>query len=323
MRNTEGKISLVIQGPIQSNDYNCIDNINEIYDRCRKLSNDIILSTYSHDDLDKINKNINIVANKIPQELCKKNDINGIKFFNRNLQALSSLNGIKRSKNKYSLKIRTDQLYNYENIFKEIDELLEDRIFHAGFINHTPFCYCDFITFSNSKRLYQFYSNILKHSSIVFMQNSRLSEIDYILKDLIEIEIQSYPNYYFFPRIEKYTNSDIYKKYPKIIWEMFINLHNKHYDLFNKEIFTDFYWRGINCEERFKNDKNRICKKEFELYLSSLKSNVMLDNNDKNIDFLYFFQIEKAIKYSYGIENSDEYRNLINNTSNIIYSNRK
>jgi hypothetical protein len=98
------KFDIIIQGKY----YNFT---NELIDEYLKLPfvNNIIVSCWEDDSCSEHSDRVSIIKNNYP-ELRGNGNVN--------LQIISSLNGLKRSKSKFSIKIRSDQKYTYDSMMK-------------------------------------------------------------------------------------------------------------------------------------------------------------------------------------------------------------
>jgi len=124
------KIDIVLQGKY-------IEFTNEIIEDYYKLPfvNKIILSCWENDAVEYSDENkIKIVYNKQPSTSGTDN---------RNLQIITSLNGLKCVNTDYSIKMRTDQKYTYDSMMNMysffIQNKNEERIFVPGMYPHLLF----------------------------------------------------------------------------------------------------------------------------------------------------------------------------------------
>jgi hypothetical protein len=120
---SENKMDIVLQGGYD-------ESTEEIIDTYSKLPfvNKIILSTWkSNEDLASKLENVELVLNDYPLQYGTDN---------RNLQIVSSINGIRRVTTEVSAKMRTDQLYSHQSMIKMYEfyhkNHKENQIFVAG-----------------------------------------------------------------------------------------------------------------------------------------------------------------------------------------------
>ena len=114
------KIDIVLQGK-----YN--DNVLLISEYYLELDfvNNIIVSCWEDDNVPSINnRNITVIKNKQP---------NNPGTGQRNLQIVSSLNGIKKTTTKYIVKIRNDQRYTHDSFIKMYDFYEKNKVKKASF----------------------------------------------------------------------------------------------------------------------------------------------------------------------------------------------
>ena len=107
------KIDIVIQGPYSS----YTDFIAESYLELPFVNN-IIISCWEDNKLPKEKRRIEYVRNKYP--LSHGTD-------NKNLQIVSSLNGLKKCKTNFAVKTRSDQKFTYDSMMKMYDFFFENN----------------------------------------------------------------------------------------------------------------------------------------------------------------------------------------------------
>lgn len=108
--NIETDLSIIIQGPISKFTYQLIEYITNELAQC-----EVILSTWDNQDLSLVNNNnIKVIKSKDPGGYFSELG----EHLNVNRQIVSSLAGIKLSKRKYVLKIRSDILIDVNKTLK-------------------------------------------------------------------------------------------------------------------------------------------------------------------------------------------------------------
>jgi len=111
---TDDKLDIVLQGSYDE----FTDQIIREYVRLPFIRN-IIVSCWKDDKTNYyVDDRIEYIRNDYPQTFGTDN---------RNLQLVSSLEGVKRVKTKYAAKMRTDQKYNYESMMKMYEYFMENK----------------------------------------------------------------------------------------------------------------------------------------------------------------------------------------------------
>lgn len=110
-------ITIVVQGPYFENiTKKVLNNISQKF-----KSSEIIFSTYKNQKIpNNVKKKFFIIYNDIP--LKYKNPVKSEYFYNYYGQIRTSLNGIKKSKKKYVLKVRSDMFFNNTNFLNYFDK---------------------------------------------------------------------------------------------------------------------------------------------------------------------------------------------------------
>lgn len=202
-------ISVIIQGAITKETDACLRSIRE----CLPLA-EIILSTWEKSNTTNLDYDV-LLLNEDPGFFyVSENKLNNV-----NRQIVSTLNGIKVSKNKYVLKLRTDFLLekfdvDYETLTdnKSSSSLLKctnEKILIFSYLDFPYFFPCDWTFFGNKQDMLNLFSIPLLnnadayyfHNNIPF-NNKYYKENKYLCRFLPE----NYICYHFF---SKYYNLDI------------------------------------------------------------------------------------------------------------------
>jgi hypothetical protein len=152
------KLDLILQGGYSDFTNDIISAYSEV-----PFVNKIILSTWKDDDLSSLNEreNLIIIQSEKPKSLGDDNI---------NLQIVSSFEGIQLATTEYSIKMRTDQLYDYHSMIRMYDFFIEHRneenIFVAGMYPGLLFHPRDHIFWSKTKNLYRLFNIPLKSNNI-------------------------------------------------------------------------------------------------------------------------------------------------------------
>lgn len=125
----------------------------------------IIVSTWKHEKIEsKLDESITVVKLDDPGP----DFING-KSYNYTRHILGVLEGLKNSKNKYTLKLRSDIILDFEKLLNEIDY---DRLNVIDVTTkiYGSFHFCDWLYFAKTDELFRMYKNfnfaLLKWASI-------------------------------------------------------------------------------------------------------------------------------------------------------------
>lgn len=120
MQNKEfEKIDIVLQGQYNEFTEEIIQNYSKL-----PFVNNIILSCWQDDNV-HAKEGITLVASEKPITFGDDNI---------NLQIVSSLNGLKKVKTEYAIKMRTDQLYDYDSMMVMYNFFIENRKDHLIFV---------------------------------------------------------------------------------------------------------------------------------------------------------------------------------------------
>ena len=180
--------------------------------------NKIILSCWDDDDLssfrDIIDKNVDrivLVPNKKPTNTGDDNV---------NLQIFSSFSGIKKSTTEYSIKMRTDQLYDHKSMLNMYEFFIEnrekDRIFVPGLYPHLLFHPRDHLFWGKTEDLYKLFDIPLK---------------TYNITDLVKISKNDLWKYYpYFTRSETYIGAHYCSNFDDRVKIMLIQQDKYLYD---------------------------------------------------------------------------------------------
>lgn len=190
-----GKIDIVLQGGIDDSTFEVVESYLQL-----DFVNNVIVSTWEDEEL-KIpdSENLIIVKNERPKSSGTDN---------RNLQIVSSKNGLKFVRTEYAAKMRTDQKYSVDSMYKMYDYMLnnrehEDQIFVAGIYPNLLFHPRDHIFWGRTCDLTELFDVPLEYNG---------------LADKIKISKENLHKYYpFFVRSETYLGSRYCTKFDETI----------------------------------------------------------------------------------------------------------
>lgn len=194
-KNDIGKIDIVLQGGIDDSTFEIVETYLQL-----DFVNKIIVSTWEDDEL-RIpdSEKLIIVKNEKPKSPGTDN---------RNLQIVSSLSGLNFVETKYSAKMRTDQKYSMESMYKMYDYMLhnrehEDQIFVAGIYPNLLFHPRDHIFWGRTCDLIELFDVPLEYNG---------------LADKIKVTKENLYKYYpFFVRSETYLGARYCTKFDETI----------------------------------------------------------------------------------------------------------
>lgn len=163
------KIDVVVQGPYTDfTDFVC-----ESYLKIPFVNN-VIVSCWENDKTPKKHKRIKVVRNKHPESRGSGN---------KNLQIVSSLNGLKECETRFSIKTRSDQRFTYDSMMKMYDFFMNNnertssyqynpirpynRILVAGVYPHLLFSVSDHIYWGNTEDLIDMFDIPLERNSLI------------------------------------------------------------------------------------------------------------------------------------------------------------
>lgn len=189
------KLDIVIQGPYTDFTDYAIDFYLNI-----PFVNNIIVSCWKDNKESKHKERVKFVRNDYPQSPGTDN---------KNLQIVSSLNGLKSCETKFSIKTRSDQRFSYDSMIKMYDFFLSEnnkkiqyeynpqkpynRILVAGFYPDFLFSVRDHLYWGNTKDLIELFDIPLEQNSLV---------------DIIKVPKDKLVNYtQYFTRTETYIGA--------------------------------------------------------------------------------------------------------------------
>jgi len=189
------KVDVVIQGPYT-------DFAEHVCESYLKLPfvNKVIISCWKDDKNPKEKRRVKIVKNDYP-------DSPGTD--NKNLQIVSSLNGLKQCESQYAVKVRSDQKFSYTSMCKMYEFFMSNKekttsyqydsskpynkIFVAGVYPYLLFAFRDHILWGNTDDLIEFFDIPLEKNSLV---------------DIIKVPKNRLGNYcQYFTRTETYLGA--------------------------------------------------------------------------------------------------------------------
>ncbi|MFZ9740740.1 MAG: WavE lipopolysaccharide synthesis family protein [Candidatus Nanopelagicaceae bacterium] len=193
-----GKIDIILQGGIDDSTFDIVESYFKL-----NFVNRIIVSTWEDEDIQipesADSEKLVIVKNEKPKSPGTDN---------RNLQIVSSKNGLKFVNTKYAAKMRTDQKYSIESMYKMYDYMLnnrehEDQIFVAGIYPNLLFHPRDHIFWGRTCDLIELFDVPLEYNG---------------LADKIKISKENLYKYYpFFVRSETYIGARYCSKFDETI----------------------------------------------------------------------------------------------------------
>jgi hypothetical protein len=239
------KIGIVIQGSLESQGFDCVQNCNELI----KIFSDkdyverIVLSTWENENTEYINKEVIILKNR---------PVLNVDLKNRQKQFLSTFEGVKYLINNsdvtHVLKLRTDQLVPVE-ILDEIIEVYGKSYAESKFmeqpltfcyINRTiPFHIGDFFFVGGVSDMYRFCHNVLSFGSFNFQG---AVEVDVVLKHLYR-EDSNFP----IPFYICYKQMCIARQFPldHLVWNYWRDIYKTDFYTFSQSILEKTQWRGL------------------------------------------------------------------------------
>ena len=192
MRNNNDyeKLDIILQGKYDEFTNEIIESYFDI-----PFVNNIILSCWNTDNLSLLSNLIDKYVDRFVLVANQKPEIVGDD--NVNLQICSSINGIKKSTTEYSIKMRTDQLYDRNSMLNMYEFFVEnreqDRIFVPGLYPHLLFHPRDHLFWAKTKDLYTLFDIPLK---------------SYNITNLVKITKNDLWKYYpYFTRSETYVGA--------------------------------------------------------------------------------------------------------------------
>lgn len=211
----EEKIDIVIQGAYTSYTDFIADSYLEL-----PFVNNVIISCWEDNKLPREKRRIKYVRSKYP--VSPGTD-------NKNLQIVSSLNGLKKCETKFAVKTRSDQKFTYDSMMKMYDFFLENnernlhyqynhkkpfnRILAAGMFPDVLFAVRDHIFWGNTDDLIELFDIPLEQNSLI---------------DKVKIPKERLGNYYdHFIRTETYIGAHYCANFEEEIFR-FLLLPEKH-----------------------------------------------------------------------------------------------
>lgn len=258
------KLDVVIQGPYNDYTDSTVDSYLNI-----PFVNNVIVSCWEDNKLPNERRRVKSIRNKYP--LSPGTD-------NKNLQIVSSLNGLKECQTNFSIKTRSDQRFTYDSMMSMYDFFFENnqkeisyqhnpqkpynRILVAAAYPSLLFTIRDHIFWGNTEDLIDLFDIPLEFNSLI---------------DKVRISKDQLYNYrQFFIRTETYIGAHYCSKFNDEIIRLLIlpedHLHDDckywyySYDLSNitKSVFKAFSKTNIDLEwERYKSNGNEEIHKKF------------------------------------------------------------
>ena len=246
----DSKIDIVLQGK-------CSQYVLDTANHYLQLNfvNNVILSCWEDDDIPfNNNLRIKIIKNNLP-------NVNGTG--NRNLQIVSSLNGLKKVKTKFAIKMRNDQRYDlnsmnimYEFFHKNKERIItyegdetkpKNRILVAGMFEGFPFHPRDHVFWGHKEDLIDIFDMPLEPLGI---------------EDKVKMKREDYWKYYdCYIRTESYIGSHYCSKFNEKIKKWLLKPEQYLYDdspyyehalvlsnVLSKQVFKSFPKQNIDLE---------------------------------------------------------------------------
>lgn len=215
---TETKVDIVIQG--EYTDYT--DEIIELY-LTLPFVNNIIVSCWEDNQENTCYEKVIFIRNKYPESPGTDN---------RNLQILSSLNGLKECQSKFAIKTRSDQKFTYESMIKMYDFFMQNnqksinyqyesdkpynKIMVAGIYGNLLFCPRDHIFWGRTSDLIELFDIPLEKNGFI---------------EKVRIPKQRLWMYYnHFIRTETYIGAHYCSKFNDELYRIIINDKDHLYD---------------------------------------------------------------------------------------------
>ncbi len=215
---TETKVDIVIQG--EYTDYT--DEIIELY-LTLPFVNNIIVSCWEDNRENTYYENIIFVRNKYPESPGTDN---------RNLQIVSSLNGLKKCQSQFSIKTRSDQKFTYESMMNMYDFFIHNnqksinyqyesdkpynKIMVAGIFSYLLFCPRDHMFWGRTEDLVELFDIPLEKNGFI---------------EKVRIPKQRLWMYYdHFIRTETYIGVHYCSKFNEELYRMILNAHDYLHD---------------------------------------------------------------------------------------------
>jgi hypothetical protein len=229
---SENKVDVILQGKYD-------DTTDEIIDLYLKVPfvNNIIVSFWKPDKKEsEFDNRVKFIRNEYPETFGTEN---------RNLQIVSSLEGIKRSSTEVSIKMRSDQKYTYNSMLNMMDFYLKNRedkkLFVAGMYPNLLFHPRDHIFWGRTEDLYDLFD-------IPLEINGFTDKINISKKDL-------YMFYPYFIRTETYIGGHYCSKFDERILDLFKNPNEYLHDNapqwdYSKQISDSVIHKAFKCFPR-------------------------------------------------------------------------
>lgn len=212
------KFDIVIQGKY----YDFTDDIVECYLKVPFL-NKIIISCWEDNREPLVHDRVCVIKNRYPETPGTDN---------RNLQILSSLNGLKKCDSNFAIKIRSDQKYTLESMLKMFEffhknkksdfkyqynsNLPNNRIFVLGFFHNLLFSPRDHVFWGNTRDLIDLFNIPLEKNGLI---------------DIINVSKENLWKYYDnFIRSETYIGCHYCARFDDSINRMILNQSEYLYD---------------------------------------------------------------------------------------------
>lgn len=239
------KIGIVIQGSLESQGFDCVQNCNELIKIFSNKSSikQIVLSTWENENTEHINKEAIILKNR---------PVLNIDVKNRQKQFLSTFEGVKYLMNNsdvtHILKLRTDQFVPIEIL----DEMLEiygkfcneckfvEQPLTFSYVNRTiPFHIGDFFFAGGVSDMYKFCHNVLSFGSFNFQG---AVEVDVVLKHLYKEDKN-----FLIPFYILYKQMCIARQFPQnhLVWNYWRDIYKTDFYTFSQSILEKTQWRGL------------------------------------------------------------------------------
>jgi len=198
---SQEKIDIVIQGPYTSFTDKIVDSYLDI-----PFVNNIIVSCWESDKKPIEKRRVKYVVNQHP--VSSGTD-------NKNLQIVSSLNGLKQCETKFAIKTRSDQKFTHDSMNRMYHFFMNEncsnlkyqyenkkpynKILVAGVYTHLSFCAKDHIFWGNTEDLIDLFDIPLERNSLV---------------DIVQVPKERLSKYYqYFTRTETYLGAHYCSKF--------------------------------------------------------------------------------------------------------------
>jgi hypothetical protein len=313
--------ALILQGPIQSRDFDCQENIKNIIDEFGHLFDYIIISTWEESGLKKEDwPGVHIIESK---DVGTGKDIHGFNVGNRRRKIYCGYYGVQYLKENFETDYvvinRSDQFFDLKEVLTHM--VSNDKkynhyqrvqqkgfLYFTSFFRNNPYMTNDFVFAGRTEVVENFLNASIHYEKIIFRQNASFPEGDFILKHIYQNlkPFFNYQEYKYFPHIQKYSASVFKIPYPIQILSLWQETLKHSISFFPKEISQSLLWRGQNWYKKALVDNPFSCfHKEWEIFKEDIVLSIqndlehLFDQNQKD-DRFYHYSIERPVELQSG-----------------------